>query len=86
MAANDNPHGPSNSSRRSPASIALLIVTGAIGAGLLFGHREHLLSGDGLLIILLLVCVGSHFFLHGGHGHGGHGEHDRGGGVPRDHQ
>lgn len=56
---------------RSRAGIYLIVAL--ITGGLLLGyeHRVHLL-GSGLLIwIPLLLCVGMHFFMHGGHG--GHG-------------
>ncbi|MDZ4095732.1 MAG: DUF2933 domain-containing protein [Paracoccaceae bacterium] len=52
-----------------------LIVALAIG-GLLLGyeHRLHILASGWLLWLPLLICVGMHFFMHGGHGgHGGHG-------------
>ena len=57
---------------RSTAATLLLVLIAAIGSLLLYDHRTHLLSGNGLLITLLLVCVGSHFFMHGGRS-GGHG-------------
>ena len=52
-----------------------LIVALALG-GLLLGyeHRVHILASDWILWLPLLICVGMHFFMHGGHGgHGGHG-------------
>ena len=37
------------------------------------------LFSNWILIALLLVCVGMHFFMHGRHGHGhGHQHHDTG--------
>jgi len=45
-------------------------------AGLLlaYEHRSHLLTGNGLLLVFLAVCIGMHFFMHGGHGdHAWHG-------------
>ena len=59
---------------RSRAGIYLIVALA--GGGLLLGYepRVHLL-GSGLLIWLpLLLCVGMHFFMHGGHG--GHGKGD----------
>lgn len=53
---------------------AYLIVVLVIG-GLLLGyeHRIHILGGNWLLWLLLLISVGMHLFMHGGHdGHGGH--------------
>ncbi|NND00389.1 MAG: DUF2933 domain-containing protein [Gammaproteobacteria bacterium] len=49
-----------------------LIFALVIG-GLLLGyeHRFHILAGGGMIWLLLLACVGMHFFMHGGHG--GHG-------------
>nr|WP_281378349.1 DUF2933 domain-containing protein [Yoonia ponticola] len=50
----------------------------AVG-GLLLGyeHRVHILSSGLLIWLPLLLCVGMHFFMHGGHGgHGGHGKGD----------
>jgi Protein of unknown function (DUF2933) len=60
---------------RSRAGIYLIVAL--ITGGLLLGyeHRVHLL-GSGLLIwIPLLLCVGMHFFMHGGHG--GHSSHGK---------
>lgn len=37
-------------------------------------HRAHIL-GYGPLLLILLVCGGMHFFMHGGHGrHDGHAD------------
>ena len=41
-------------------------------------HEAHIL-GYLPLILILGVCVGMHFFMHGGHG-GGHGSHHDGSG------
>lgn len=56
---------------RSRAGIDL-IVAFVIG-GLLLGyeHRIHILGSNWLLWLPLLICIGMHFFMHGGHG--GHG-------------
>jgi len=62
----------------------LLIVFAAI-AGLLlaYGHRVHPFNGNALLLALLAVCIGMHFFMHGGHGgHGGGGQYPRDGDHP----
>ena len=65
---------------RSRLGIALLVFF-AIAALLLgYEHRVHLFVGNGLLVLLLLGCVGMHFFMHGGHG----GSHKGGGAVGGD--
>jgi len=63
---------PSGGFWRSRTGITL-IVFAAIAALLLgYEHRAHLLAGNGLLLALLAVCIGMHFFMHGGRGgHGG---------------
>ncbi|WP_370206764.1 DUF2933 domain-containing protein [Pararhodobacter marinus] len=61
---------------RSRAGIYLIVALAAGGLLLGYEHRVHIL-GSGLLIWLpLLLCVGMHFFMHGGHG--GHGSHGKG--------
>lgn len=59
---------------RSRSGVTLIVVLSVLGFLLVYEHRAHIL-GSGLLIWLpLLICVGMHFFMHGGHGgHGGHG-------------
>jgi len=53
---------------RSRAGTTFLVFL-AIAALLLgYEHRVHLFAGNGLLVLLLLGCVGMHFFMHGGHG------------------
>ena len=55
-----------------------LIVGAALGGLLLaYDKRPQLLSVDWLLWLPLLICVGMHFFMHGGHGHGRRGPEDR---------
>jgi hypothetical protein len=52
----------------SRTNIALIVFL-AIGAFFLVAeHRAHLLTGTGILVLLLAACVGMHFFMHGGHG------------------
>ncbi|WP_027256033.1 DUF2933 domain-containing protein [Leisingera aquimarina] len=48
-----------------------LIVALALG-GLLLGyeHRVHIFASEWVLFLPLLLCVGMHFFMHGGHGSG----------------
>lgn len=51
-----------------------LIVALGIGAGILgWEYKEVLFMGTGSLALLLLLCVGVHFFMHRGHGGGGNG-------------
>lgn len=52
-----------------------LIVALALG-GLLLGyeHRVHIFASEWVLFLPLLLCVGMHLFMHGGHG--GHGSGD----------
>ena len=80
------------SRRRSPHSGNLwtsragrvLIGFAAVAALLLaYEHRVHLFTGNGLLVVLLALCIGMHFFMHGGHGgHGGGGRSQGGGDRP----
>ncbi|MBO9463324.1 DUF2933 domain-containing protein (plasmid) [Labrenzia sp. 5N] len=55
-------------SRTGTVLIGALVI-----GGLLLGyeHRIHIFGGYSFLWLLLLVCVGMHFFMHGGHGSGG---------------
>lgn len=73
---------------RSPAGIVFAIFVGVAGFLLVSEHGAHFLGAAPLLLILA-VCVGMHFFMHGGYGeHGAHGSetdeddtsHGRGGG------
>lgn len=70
-------HAPRPSSFwRSRAGIYLIVALAVGGLLLGYEHRMHIL-GSGLLIWLpLLLCVGMHFFMHGGHG----GHEDKGSG------
>jgi hypothetical protein len=49
-----------------------LIVAFLLG-GLLLGyeHRVHIFASSWIIYLPILICVGMHFFMHGGHG--GHG-------------
>lgn len=60
---------------RSRAGIAAIVFFATVGLLLAFEHRAHLVTGEGLLVFLLLACVGVHLFMHGGHGTG-HGHED----------
>jgi len=58
-------------SRPGTTLIAVLVIAALV---LGYEHRIHLFAGYGPLVILLLVCGGMHFFMHGRHGgHGGGG-------------
>jgi hypothetical protein len=66
---------------RSPAGVAFAVFLAVAAYSLLAEHRAHFV--EGLPYLLLLACIGMHFFMHGGHGgHGGHGRHN--GGSERD--
>ncbi|MDA7429209.1 DUF2933 domain-containing protein [Primorskyibacter aestuariivivens] len=56
---------------KSLAGIYLIVAL--VLAGLLLGyeHRVHIFASNWILWLPLLICVGMHFFMHGGHG--GHG-------------
>ncbi len=48
-----------------------------IGALLLFEHRSHIPNDYIFVAVILGLCIGVHFFMHGAHGgHGGHGGHE----------
>lgn len=51
--------------------VALIVFLAVAGLLLAYEHRVHLLTGEGVLVALLALCVAMHFFMHGGHG--GHG-------------
>ena len=55
----------------SRANMALMVFLAVAGYYLIAEHSAHLV-GFWPLALLLLLCVGVHFFMHGGHG-GGHG-------------
>lgn len=66
---------------KSRLGLALITFLAVGGLLLAFEHREHILTGDWSLALLLLVCGGMHLFMHGGHGgHGGGGGNDDEGG------
>jgi hypothetical protein len=71
---------PSGSFWRSRAGIVLIAFLAVSGLLLTYEHRAHVFTGNGILIVLLLVCVGMHLFMHGGHGGGG--RDSNGGGRP----
>lgn len=59
---------------KSRAGIVLIGFLAVAGLMLAYEHRVHLFTENALLIVLLALCVGMHFFMHGGHG--GHGHDD----------
>lgn len=59
----------------TPAGFALCVFLAIAGIFLWVEHRAHVLGALPLLL-LLLICVGAHFFMH--RGHGGHSGHDGG--------
>lgn len=62
---------------RSRTGLAVLVFLGIAGFLLLYEHRAHVFTGNGILIGLLAVCIVVHLFMHGGHGsHGGGHRHD----------
>ena len=61
------PTGGFWTSRTGVVLIAFLAVAGLL---LTYEHRAHVFTGNGILIVLLLVCAGMHLFMHGGHGGG----------------
>lgn len=67
--------GPFWKSRFGTALIVFLVIGGLLMA---YEHRVHLLGGNLLPILLLLVCIGMHFFMHRGHGGHGGGNSDGG--------
>lgn len=63
--------GPFWRSRFGTALVVFLVIGGLLMA---YEHRMHLFSIELFPILLLIVCVGMHFFMHRGHGsHGGDG-------------
>ncbi|MDV7143010.1 DUF2933 domain-containing protein [Tropicimonas sp. TH_r6] len=56
---------------RSRAGIYLIVALVVGGTLLGIEHRVHILDSGLLVWLPLLLCVGMHFFMHGGHG--GHG-------------
>lgn len=59
--------------------LALAAFLAVAGFFLWQEHRAHVL-GYLPLILVLGLCLGMHFLMHGGHGGGGHGSHHDGAG------
>jgi hypothetical protein len=62
-------HSADANRARSPARLAVIVFIVAAGVLLILEHRTHVLGYWPLL--LLAACIGSHFFMHRGHGKGG---------------
>jgi hypothetical protein len=54
---------------RSPAGLALGVFLAVAVLLLLLEHGAHVLGA--WPVLLLLLCIGAHFLMHRGHGHGG---------------
>lgn len=66
----DRPATPGFWRSRTGISLIVALVVGGLMLG--YEHRVHILGSSWLLYLPLLICVGMHFFMHGGHGgHGG---------------
>lgn len=63
---------------RSRAGTILIAFLAVAGFLLVYEHRAHIFSGNGVLIALLAVCIGMHLFMHHGHGGGDGGTDDQG--------
>lgn len=64
-------------SRTGLVFLAFLAIAGFL---LAFEHRAHIFTGNGILIALLVACIGMHLLMHmghGGHGHGGNDDSDK---------
>jgi fatty acid desaturase len=74
---------PTGRATRSGTRVALAVLLAAALLLLVLEHRAHLLGAIPLLLILL-VCVGSHFLMHRGHGAAHRSTHGRPGGESGD--
>lgn len=84
MSRNDAPDQDTQQHRpfwQSRAGLALIVFLAAGALLLGYEHRVHILTGNGLLIGLLVACVVMHLFMHGGHGGHGGGRNSNGGGT-----
>lgn len=60
-------HGEKGAFWRSPAGFALYVFLAIAALLLLLEHGAHVL-GAWPLLLLVVLCVGMHFFMHRGHG------------------
>lgn len=75
---------PTSSFWRSRSGLVMFVFLAVVGLVLVYEHRVHIFTGTGVLIALLALCIGMHFFMHGGHGgHGGNGPHQHADRDPR---
>ncbi|WP_299364934.1 DUF2933 domain-containing protein [uncultured Paracoccus sp.] len=75
-------HNDDSTSRDFLASRSALVLAVFLAIGgfyLITEHTAHLV-GYAPLLLLVALCGGMHFFMHGGHGHGGNGDN-----AERDH-
>lgn len=63
-------HSADTNRARPPARLAVIVFIVAAGVVLILEHRAHVL-GYWPLLLLLAACIGSHLFMHRGHGKGG---------------
>ena len=56
---------------RSRTGMTLVVLIVVAGLMLAYEHRVHIAGSDWVIWLPILICVGMHFFMHGGHG--GHG-------------
>ncbi|MCE8000658.1 MAG: DUF2933 domain-containing protein [Rhodobiaceae bacterium] len=68
-------HPPSFWKSRAGVYLIVALVLGGLLLG--FEHRAHILASNWLLWLPLVLCVGMHFFMHGGHGGHGSGEDEK---------
>lgn len=60
---------------KTPLGITAIFFFVVAGYFLITEHGAHI--GNNWIWLLLLACIGMHFFMHGGHsGHGGHNNSD----------
>jgi hypothetical protein len=73
----DHPHDPIAPPSFWRSRTGIYLIVALVIGGLLIGyeHRIHILGSTWLLWLPLLICVGMHFFMHGGHGGHGPGGH-----------
>jgi len=68
----DSNEGQGNGRFRFWLAVGIFAVF--IGFLLLFEHRSHIPNDYIFVAVILGICIGMHFFMHGAHG--GHSNHD----------
>lgn len=81
MTHHDNDNGASAEQRKrpflnTPAGFVLCAFLAVGGLFLWLEHKAHILGALPLLLPLA-ICLGMHFFMHGGRGGHGGGRHER---------